>query len=426
MKKINNILLCLIPIADLFSAFSLFSIGSFSFTLSFFLMTLFIVSSFITFIFDNSPFNKNCVFFACCWLFLLLFAFIANKSSTLSSLFLYFFYIVLLFCVFNTTLKKPSKKFIKAYTFFLFFFNFLGILQFVSQFSGLGYFSLTISNHMTSGYNTTNLVSIGNSNYYRAHSIYLEPSTLSQYSVISIVLAYLMLKKARKGKKAFLFFQILIGALACLLSFSGTGLILLFFSLVFLLFQCKKFKAKPFISTLIFVVLGISMIGIFINSNISAAFTNRIFEFKTVGSSSYLRFIYPYEILSKVFSSHFWGYGPGSDGYVIQFFNPGLSYLGYANSLVTEFSSSWAKIGSELGIFAILLLISFCFNIYRKSKNVISKFFVFVFILSLFLGGGILGTYMISFLILSYYCNRLNFDPNQYIIISKKYALLKI
>ena len=141
-----------------------------------------------------------------------------------------------------TDMTVTDLEMFKGLKCFLFVINILAaiaIIQFLSNFINIPRLEIVLSNHMVEGFNTGNYVYISNFVIMRSHSIFLEPSILSQYSAFAIVIS-LILYSYKIINKHFLISSLFLNSIAIICSISGTGLIILVLSII--IYFLKNFK----------------------------------------------------------------------------------------------------------------------------------------------------------------------------------------
>ena len=365
----------MVPFGNLFSAFSFFKIDNFNVNVPFVLILLYLfVSLFEMFKKDKSISKLNIAIFLL-FLFVLIVPFMYNNAS-FTSLLLYSFFAIFYVILFSNSTPKINTKYIRCFIFIASIINILGIIQFFSQFTTIGYVDMTFGKFASTGYNTTASIYSSHGLIYRAHSIYLEPSVLSQNSAIVIILLFYLLLKNKISKGFFL--VLFIGNIFALLSaISGTGIIILIIVLTLLLFK-MKYKNKIFILSLYVISLLFVILITRSNELLYEFFWDRLFEVNSEGTSGNIRFIVPYRCLINSFGISPLGVGAGNSSKIIN-----LIYPNYQYELV-DFNSSIAKIGVECGIIGFFLYILFILLIFKRTidkKSILGLIFFMIFIL---------------------------------------------
>ena len=181
----------------------------------------------------------------------------------------------------------------------------IGIVQFLSQLVGIQFrdwLSFISQENIIYNYNYAIPISYGNS-IYKSNGVFLaEPSFFSQLIALSIFFELYVFRK---------YIRLLILFPALLVSFSGTGLILLAVGLVPLLVKLKWNRL------LVVGIISAIALSIFVNTGFAAHTINRIGEFQDPYASGYIRFISPFTSYQQFFrekgeAAVFWlGMGPG-------------------------------------------------------------------------------------------------------------------
>ena len=113
-----------------------------------------------------------------------------------------------------------------------------GIYQFFGRIFSLPFCDLIIEGHMVPGFNWSNSIYSFGIIVERSNAIFREPSFFSQFLAMNILIyANKLLKEDIKLKYFLLAF---LNLSAMILSFSGTGFIILFFGLVIYLYVIQK------------------------------------------------------------------------------------------------------------------------------------------------------------------------------------------
>jgi hypothetical protein len=249
-------------------------------------------------------------------------------SSTYSDLFSIGSLLLLLGLYFPTIFTfKAGKQLIalKGFQATVLIFAVIGVTQFLLQFVGVPFrdwLSFIPTENIIYNYNYTIPISFGSS-IYKANGVFpAEPSFFSQLVALSILIEIYVFQKYQR---------LLILLPALLLSFSGTGLILLAVGLLPLLFTLKWDKLL-IIGTVMLITLSV-----FFYTGFASHTFNRIRELQDPNASGYIRFVSPYISYVQFFNDQgntpaFWfGMGPGvSDDVMwntITYLNPLMKLL---------------------------------------------------------------------------------------------------
>lgn len=390
MKTFNQLKSSIIyfsPIALCFDAYAFFYFGTFPVTLSFICLFAILLIGIIQNVIAVSTFSVKQFLIGLLLLLLIIFSILFSGFAKLNSFSLYVFFFAVFFASgYSTTKDKFYRKIKLAWVIYTVF-SAYGIYQFFAYLLNLPFQEILISGHMVVGFNRTNFVQIGSFMAKRAHSIYLEPSTLSQFSVCSIIFAGILYKNKKIGNGK-TFVSVIINLLALIFSVAGTGFLILM--AVFAYF-CVRYFVKhgwnKYVIVGIFIILA-SVLGIcFLDSPITNYVRARISEVLSPQWSGGMRFTFPYYIMMDVWSTHLFGYSPGNELQAIQNY---FGSIGQSPTFSTV-ASGYAKIGIDLGIFGLILLFVLMSTLNKKS---IECRYIFIFVLCInFVGGNLLQCY---------------------------------
>jgi hypothetical protein len=204
----------------------------------------------------------------------------------------------------------------------------------------------------------------------KSNALFLgEPSSLSQLAALGILIEVMEFGRPK---------YLLAMALGFLVAYSGTGLMLLSF---LPLAGLRHGKAGLSVLLVIAFMLGLAVTGIIDVS----AFSSRVSEFDTRGTSGYSRFVSPFILAANQFKSVplaqlLVGSGPGT----IKFFASTWENHWYTGG----FAEDWIKILYEYGIIGSFLFICFLVLSFRRSQcpGLVRAAIIFAFI---FLEGGL-------------------------------------
>lgn len=389
INKIKQQLILFDLIAMCFNAYALFHIGSFPITLSVCITSLILIIGVAECLSGKKipivPFSAYLGII----ILLILSSFFSKYDVDYTSSLLYLF----LFSSFLfSAYQIDRKRFFLGLKFVVFIYtvlSFYGIYQFFAYMYNLPLQDFFLKGHMVGGFNTTNLVELGHFSFYRAHSIYLEPSFLSKFAAIAIVLS-LVLYKQRYIEKINLVCRIIINFCALIVSVAGTGILLLvicFF--VFLIKVIGKPKSNRAKLGLLFSVMlaALSLILIFCSDWVIFVYIRtRLGEIFDPSLSGGMRFTSPY--LITIFSAFRFpfGCGAGNEGFIIEEYAAAMQ----TPATYETFASGYAKIGCELGLFGLFLFVVLLWTVKKKNNDIL---YLFVILLSInFLGGNLLQT----------------------------------
>lgn len=245
------------------------------------------------------------------------------------------------FCVLTFTQPVGEIVFIAGASNILLVFAVAGILQFISQFAGLGLFAFTglVPDRFLfeSGYNLAIPVGIGDT--LKANGFFLlEPSIFSQAMAFGVILESIGPRRAYSSA-AFL--------VALVLSFSGTGWMVL---AAFIVFSGARLGRRGLtaICVLIGLIVVVLVTAVVVLPDLGEVFMQRLAEFSEPGTSGNLRFVTPLRFVADVLAREplapFFGLGAGTSERIT---------LPYAYNINTPI-----KIFVEYGLPALLLYIA--------------------------------------------------------------------
>ena len=208
------------------------------------------------------------------------------------------------------TFAEPidEKRFFHTVNFWFAVIAIAGVLQFAAQFVGVRIFAFTgiLPGALLYeyGYNTTIAVGVGG--LLKSNGFFLvEPSTFSQVMALGLIIEMLAFRRPR---------YLALFALAEMLSFSGTGFIVLGSFLIAAVIGMGQRGIA--IAGGMVLLLGVAAgIGSVAAPQMADAFGQRIGEISHPGTSAHLRFITPFWALSDTLTAHpsaaFVGLGSG-------------------------------------------------------------------------------------------------------------------
>jgi hypothetical protein len=288
------------------------------------------------------------------------------------------------------TLSRPStphryKSTLQAFQFLVMLLSCLAVAQFFAQFVVDGrqlimFYGIVpdflFGFFQKGGVNTIHPLTEGSS-LIKSNGIFLtEASTLSQITALGILIEVLEFRRPR-----YLFAM----ALGFLVAYSGTGLMTL---LLFLpLAGLRHGKAGLAVLLVVMFALGLVATGI-IDLSI---FLSRAGEFENTGSSGFARFISPFWLAAKQFSTVslealLLGSGPGTTKI--------LADTWYAGG----FAPTWIKILYEFGIIGSCIFVCFLASCLRGSRcpGVVLAAIIFTYV---FHGSQVLSTSLLTMMI---------------------------
>lgn len=392
IDKLQRKMIFLLPIISCFDAYCITYIENFPITLSF--ISIFFILALSIFNVKTKIKLYNLILFVL-FLLALLVSMIGNDVDINSTCLYLFFFVAYLFINNNLTDLEMFKG-LKCFLFVINILAAIAIIQFLSNFINIPRLEIVLSNHMVEGFNTGNYVYISNFVIMRSHSIFLEPSILSQYSAFAIVIS-LILYSYKIINKHFLISSLFLNSIAIICSISGTGLIILVLSII--IYFLKNFKYKKTKKYILIFLIVLTIIITVLPINIKKYIITRALEVLNPQLSGGMRFSYPYIIMFKSWLFRPFGFSPGNEAAAILKFQPSML------ELQSTLASGYAKLGVELGIFGLLIFLLMILSNTRK-KNI----YLITFLLLInFLGGNLLQTYFWIFAIflknINYSCN---------------------
>lgn len=291
----------------------------------------------------------------------LIFNYIITGMQNIKSMFLTIYFFTL-FIITNMVEKREiNRLYIKVFSICMNIIAIYGIYQFIGRIFNLPFSDIIIENHMVEGYNWSNIINISGKMFYRSNAIFREPSFFSQYLAINIILLFSNIL-THNYKKVFSIIMLILNAIALIISFSGTGIIVLAIGGLLYILRLKKSKSTTKKIIIIGVILFICFI-IMLNSSIGKYFLIRTTELSSYDEnnfSGYVRFIGGVEILKKAWSQDF-------------LFGTGIGTVDEFINLVTNYnfnmSNGFYKPAIELGLIGITLWLIFIFSLFIKKDS---------------------------------------------------------
>jgi hypothetical protein len=254
----------------------------------------------------------------------------------------------------------------------------LGIMQFLIQLMGAPYVDLLATvvpaEFLKEGYNTSYGVEWGSSIHKSNGIFFLEPSYFSRHAGISVLIELLFLKKI---------WRLGVFVPALLISFSGTGIMILAFVAIPLL---TKLKLRY---TIVLSILAVVSFSVLMVSGYADHILRRGTEFGDSSSSGYSRFVAPAVCYREFLETDDIWFGRG----------PGFASLFEEDDpwLVRHFYSvTFAKLGMEYGLIGLVCFTLFAANnfFHRSTSLIIAagmffEYYIFV--------GGLMGAENVLF-----------------------------
>ncbi|MGG1479478.1 hypothetical protein ABE402_00835 [Bacillus smithii] len=292
------------------------------------------------------------------------------------------FYLILIYLPFIFIYKGSEDLYIPVLSFYqkvMVFITCLGIVQFTLPFVGIPYndiWGYLPSSIVATGYNTYYPIEYGSPIYKSNGMVLLEPSFFSQFLAMAIILEALYFKKI---------WRIALYLTGIIISFSGTGLLLLgVFLIIYILKQGWKTK--------LFVIGTMCLLFFALKDTYYAqVLIGRVGEFSMhSNSSANFRFISPYVAIENVGmlskDVYLFGLGPGmADRASIPYISADTNYP-VLSKLIIEYG--------VISCFAFLVFVLHCFYTGARSKTL----FVAIFMMYALLSGSLLQPQTVYFL----------------------------
>lgn len=235
-----------------------------------------------------------------------------------------------------------------------------GIYQVAAYYFNLPFANISIPGHMAIGYNWGNTINIAGLTLRRANAIFREPSFFSQFLAVNM-LCYIekYIEDRNSIKKDHTLIWICINLMALVVSFSGTGILMLGGGGIILLIVINKSMLWNFVNRhavlVLIVATGVLWI-LLIPNQLSSYLFGRLSELDPTNVesiSAYIRFVKPYVSTAEILNEHPWfGIGLGNT------YNLQLSSVGnLGNALAVALPRSFAELGVIGGIIYILFMI---------------------------------------------------------------------
>lgn len=297
-----------------------------------------------------------------CMIIYLFLNYLVTGMKNINSLCLGEFFFITYIITNRTELNDVSDKYIKVFSVCMNIMAIYGIYQFLGRIYNFPLSDIIIDGHMVKGYNWTNAINIGGKTFLRSNAIFREPSFFSQYLAINIILLFSKILTTNK-KRAYTVIMLILNSIAFILSFSGTGFIILGIGIILYVFRLNKDK-KIKRRIIIFTFVAIICLAIILNSNIGNYFIRRsteIFNYTEDNYSGYVRFRSGADVLKDAWKENFlFGIGIGtSDEYINNMEN---NYLGMT-------LNGFYRPAVELGLIGTIIWITYIFSLFSKKSN---------------------------------------------------------
>jgi hypothetical protein len=217
-----------------------------------------------------------------------------------------FSYLVVLYSVFIFSVEVSRQEYLSCldrYQNILLILSIIALLQLLDEFTSGTEFS--VFDHLPDsvilqGYNTRPVLFYGSAFHKANADFFLEPSFLSQFMALGIIIEILFFGRL---------WRMALFGLAIFASFSGTGMLLLLVFAGLASFRARRIELLYALPALLVIFL------IFHDNPYVTAITGRLGEFGDERSSAFMRFVAPNQALSEIigddFTAFLVGRGPG-------------------------------------------------------------------------------------------------------------------
>lgn len=283
-----------------------------------------------------------------------------------------FFYLVVLYLVYVFSVDIPREEYLDHLAIFqklLVMLAVIALVQYCNQLvsgSTFSIFDYIPQDFWLVGYNTRPTLAYGSSFHKANAEFFLEPSFLSQYMAVGIIIEILYFAR---------WWRIALYGAAIFASFSGTGMLLLGIFSVFGILKSKRYELL-----LALPILAVGLLA-FQDSPYISAITGRLDEFDSQDSSAYMRFIGPNQAVEDIIYPDFLAFVAGKGPGLVDSLSRGLDYQ--SNFPVMH------KLLIEYGILGLVPFMAFA--TYRFLGSPRSRVLAgALFIMYLFLSGSLL------------------------------------
>ncbi len=385
---LNEIVSYLLLLSDNVSGWQFFSIGGYGLKLADFAILALIILFFKKYIIDAQPLRiyKNPIVF----LFIIhigfltisgIFPYFVGDGDMIKQFFkslLHLYYIVFMAMIFfvNPPSLKTINNFIRIILIASIFINIFGVYQLFARLYDLPFAFITFTNISLASHGLADTsegveqVALQFENFYRATSIFSEPSSLASFNIYAFI--YMVVPRVfgiepfikNKTLNIVIIVCIIIGLFV---TFSLTGLVnislVLFAILVLNWKKFSKYLIPGLISISVIVLISDRVIESYFEVSIIELFTNRISSLASLGQGKELMtgesVLKRFDTMMKAFDvwliSPFIGVGLGQTS------------MYYAMTGYSFFDSSFSAILAESGIFSIVAYILLVFFWLRRS-----------------------------------------------------------
>ena len=353
-----NILLKLLVISIFFDSYAIIYVYTFPITIFSLVSALIIISGFFKCISNGTLIlNISGKIAVVMILFIIINYFVTGCVNVTSPLLGIFYFVTFIFAYSSESIES-FESYIRLFQKGINIMAIYGIYQLIARIFSLPLANIIIPNHMVTGFNWSNVIYIAGYSIQRSNAIFREPSFFSQYLAINILL-YIG-KVLKKSNSTISLILIVINAIALIVSFSGTGFIILLFSGLIYLIIIKK--DQKIILRIIKYAIPVGIIAlIFINMTIGRYFLSRlseIFVYKVDNVSGYVRFRSGMVVLMEAWNQN-WLFGVG--------IGTASEYLNTINNYVSGMTlNGFYRPAVEMGFSGMCLWILFILSFWKK------------------------------------------------------------
>lgn len=295
-KTLINVLLLVLIFGQRFVV----TFGSFQFPIILFVV---FVALFAFLLFNKITINRHALFMYLAYNTVILFSLATGKWMKSGSIYsLLYFSLLYLPFIFWVNHQCTREYVFGTFQKYMFAASIIGITQFIaSSYLAINlndYFEYIPSDYIQAGFKTYYEAKQG-SGWIKSNGVFfLEPSFFSQFAALSLIIEYLFFKRLK---------NYLIYSVALIVSFSGTGILLL------LVFAIINFHKLLRLKNILLFTSVLGLLYYFLPSYVNILLS-RLDEFNSESASGFIRFVAPFVVLKEFLSgpSVLYGLGPGT------------------------------------------------------------------------------------------------------------------
>lgn len=358
---IKHIIFKLMIISIFFDAYAITYIGRFP-------VTIFVIVSAVYIVFSIFNIFKHKSLIVCkhqltagIMILYLFVNFLLSGAENITAMLLGIFYFFIFLIDRRFVTEKYYYEYISLFQKMMNVMAIYGIYQLFARVYGFPFGDLIIQGHMVEGFNWSNQIYILGMHIYRSNAVFREPSFFSQYLAINILIYFSKILRENTTNNVKNIICLIINIVALIFSFSGTGIMLLLFSVFLYVIKTQK-STRIRRRLLLYSGLAILTILCLLNTEIGEHFLNRaseLFTYRENASSGYVRIRSGVDILEEAWGKNpIFGIGIGN----VQEFIISLPNY-YYNMTVNGFY----RPAVELGIIGLILWIVFLLQGIQKN-----------------------------------------------------------